>query len=113
MPSTMSPVRILIVDDDEGDFLLTSEFIQDIPDQKFQIDWCGSYKQASKALLQATHDIYFVDYYLGAKTGIDLLREAIVNDVKEPIVLLTGQGNQKIDLEAMRSGAVDYLIKSE
>jgi PAS domain S-box-containing protein len=113
MTTTASQVRILIIDDDEGDFLLTKEFIQDIPGQNFQIDWCGSYKQGAKSIHGATHDIYFIDYYLGAKTGIDLLKEAIQAECKEPIVLLTGQGNQKIDLEAMRSGAVDYLIKSE
>jgi PAS domain S-box-containing protein len=107
------PVRILIIDDDEGDFMLTSDYISDIPDQNFQIDWCPNYKEASRALNGATHDIYFIDYYLGAKTGIDLLREAIQNDCKEPIILLTGQGNQKIDMEAMRLGAADYLIKSE
>ena len=110
--SSPLPVRILIIDDDEGDFWIISDFIQDIPQQKFQIDWCSDYKNGSTALRKATHDIYFVDYYLGAKTGIDLLKEAMEHECKEPIILLTGQGNQKIDLEAMRSGAVDYLIKS-
>lgn len=108
-----NPVRILIIDDNEDDFMLTSDFLGDIPDQKFHIDWCGSYQDGSKAIRDSTHDIYFIDYYLGAKTGIDLLKEAILHECKNPIVLLTGQGNQKIDIEAMHSGAVDYLIKSE
>ena len=111
--SSPRPVRILIIDDDEVDFWIISDFIQDIPEQKFQIDWCPDYKNGSSALRNSTHDIYFVDYYLGAKTGIDLLKEALENECKEPIILLTGQGNQKIDLEAMRLGAVDYLIKSQ
>ncbi len=114
MDQTVSllPVRILIIDDDEDDFWLVNDFIQDIPGQTFQVDWCPDYKKASSALRNSTHDIYFVDYHLGAKTGIDLLKEALKNECREPIILLTGQGNQKIDLEAMRSGAVDYLIKS-
>ena len=107
------PVRILIIDDDEDDFWLISDFIQDISKQKFQVDWCSNYKLGSAALRNATHDIYFLDYHLGAKTGIDLLREAVENECREPIILLTGQGNQKIDLEAMRSGAFDYLVKSQ
>ncbi len=111
--SSPLPVRILIIDDDEGDFWIIRDFIQDIPEQKFQIDWCPDYKKGSYALGNSTHDIYFIDYYLGAKTGIDLLKEAMEHECKEPIILLTGQGNQKIDLEAMRYGAVDYLIKSQ
>jgi hypothetical protein len=59
--SPSSNVRILIIDDDEGDFMLTSEFIEDIPGQKFQIDWCGTYKDGSAALRNSTHDIYFID----------------------------------------------------
>src|SRR5258708_23704855 len=106
-------ISILIIDDDEGDFLLTSDFIRDIPNQEFRIDWCGNYHEGSKAIRNSTHNIYFIDYYLGAKTGIDLLKEAIVNQCKAQIILLTGQGNQKIDMEAMPSGAVDYLVKSE
>ncbi len=107
------PPRILVIDDDEGDFWLIRDLIEDIADQNFKIDWCPEYKKGSEALIRSTHDIYFIDYYLGAKTGIDLLKEALAHDCREPIILLTGQGNQKIDLEAMRSGAVDYLIKSQ
>jgi len=111
--SSPMPVRILVIDDDEDDFWLVRDFIQDIPGQQFQIDWCPDFRKGSAALRSSTHDIYFVDYHLGAKTGIDLLKEAMKYECKEPIILLTGQGNQKIDLEAMRSGAVDYLIKSQ
>lgn len=59
------------------------------------------------------YDLYFVDYRLGVKTGLDLLKEAISQDCDEPIVLLTGKGNYKVDMEAMQAGAVDYLVKTE
>ena len=107
------PIRVLVIDDDEDDFKLIHDFIQGIPQQKIEVDWCSSYKKGSSALRHSTHDIYFIDYLLGVKTGIDLLKEAVENDCKEPIILLTGRGNQKVDLEAMRSGAADYLIKSQ
>jgi PAS domain S-box-containing protein len=41
------------------------------------------------------------------------LKEAIAAGVEEPIVLLTGKGNQKVDIEAMQVGAMDYLVKGE
>jgi PAS domain S-box-containing protein len=107
------PIRVLVIDDDEDDFKLIHDFILGIPQQKFQVDWCPNYKKGSSALCHFTHDIYFIDYLLGIKTGIDLLKEAVENECLEPIILLTGQGNQKVDLEAMRLGASDYLIKSQ
>ncbi len=57
--------------------------------------------------------MYFVDYFLGVKTGLDLLKEAIQQDCDVPFILLTGKGNYSIDLEAMQSGASDYLVKKE
>jgi len=111
-PST-EPIRIVIVDDDKDDFDLTSEYIHEIPNGNFKIDWCPTYNQALESILNSSYDIYFIDYRLGAKTGIDLLQQARTHHIEKPIILLTGKGNQKIDMEAMRLGAVDYLIKSE
>jgi PAS domain S-box-containing protein len=107
------PVKILIIDDDEDDFILTSTYIQSIEDNNFEIKWCYSYKDAIDLIGKKAFDLYFVDYRLGAKTGIDLLQEACTNNCEEPIILLTGKGNSAIDKQAMEMGAVDYLVKSE
>ncbi len=108
------PVRVLIVDDEEDDFILTSAQIRDIPSRTFTIEWCSNYKKAVEVIEKAAHDIYFIDYRLGVKTGLDLLREpAVRRQNAAPLVLLTGLGSEEIDLEAMRLGAADYLIKSE
>jgi PAS domain S-box-containing protein len=113
MNINFASVRILIIDDDKDDFLIISDFIKHIPENAFQIDWCYNYGQGVEHLKGRTHDIYFVDYRLGAKTGLDFLKEAIELHVEEPIILLTGKGNHAIDIKAMQTGATDYLIKSE
>jgi PAS domain S-box-containing protein len=113
MNINLSSVRILIVDDDKDDFLIISDFIKHIPNNQFNIDWCFNYNQAVEHLKNRSHDIYFVDYRLGAKTGLDLLQTAIELNCSEPIILLTGKGNQAIDIKAMQMGATDYLIKAE
>ena len=107
------PYRILIIDDDEDDYFITSEFMKKIPGQKFTISWCPRYTDALTKMKEREFDIYFVDYYLGAKTGLDLLKEAIRMNCEEPIVLLTGRGNRELDMESMQSGAYDYLVKAE
>jgi PAS domain S-box-containing protein len=108
-----TPIKILIVDDDEEDYFLTSQFIQKIRGRKFTIDWCYRYKDALEAILEAKYDIYFIDYYLGGKTGLELMKEAFEKNCEQPLILLTGMGNQKIDMEAMQAGAYDYLVKLE
>jgi PAS domain S-box-containing protein len=106
-------IKILIIDDDEDDFIIISEYIKRIPGRYFTIDWTFHYHEAIEHMCSGNYDIYFVDYRLGIKTGLELLRDAIKKSCEEPIILLTGRGNQEIDEEAMEAGAVDYLVKSD
>lgn len=106
-------VQILIIDDDEDDFFITSEYLKQIQEYRLQIDWCYRYNDAIQHLHQRAYDMYFVDYRLGAKTGLDFLKEAMRIGCEEPIVLLTGKGNKDVDIEAMQMGATDYLVKPE
>lgn len=113
MPQRTDEIKILIIDDDHDDFLIISDYLNAIETNKFKIDWCFNYNDAVDNIAKREHNIYFVDYRLGAKTGLDLLRDAEALKCEEPIVLLTGFGNPAVDNEAMRIGAMDYLIKSE
>ena len=113
MLSLTQTTRILIVEDDADDFLIIEACIRDIPEKKFHIDWCYDYEEALDHVRRHRYDLYFVDYLLGEKTGLELLREAMVLGCEEPVVLLTGIGNRDIDIQAMTIGAVDYLVKSD
>jgi len=108
-----STTHILIVEDDEDDFLIIEACIKDIPDKEFLIDWCYDYDDALQRISERRYDIYFIDYLLGEKTGLQLLEEAISIGCEEPLILLTGIGNRDVDIQAMTIGAVDYLVKSE
>jgi PAS domain S-box-containing protein len=106
-------ITVLLVDDDEDDFFLTREYFQDLVNWKFNIIWCSTYNAALDLITSRKFDLYLFDYLLGEKTGINLLEEAWSTDIEEPIILLTGKGDTKIAVEALRLGAADYLIKSE
>ncbi|GAB4091154.1 two-component system sensor histidine kinase NtrB [Flaviaesturariibacter terrae] len=113
MPSTKPTIRILIIDDDEDDYFITSEYLRQIEEYNLVINWSYKFSDAIEQVQKRQFDIYFVDYRLGAKTGIDFLKEAIRLGCEEPIVLLTGKGNKEIDIEAMQIGATDYLVKTD
>ncbi len=110
---TQHQIKILIIDDDEDDYFIISGYLEEISGTKFITHWCNDYPSAVQEIKSGTHDIYFVDYKLGNKTGLDLLKEATHTQSDSPIILLTGKGNKAIDIEAMKSGATDYVIKSE
>jgi PAS domain S-box-containing protein len=107
------PVKVLLVDDDEEDFILTRSLIKEFNNNQFKIDWVSTFEDAETAIQAGLHDIYLIDYRLGVNTGIDLLKRAISLGCKEPIIMLTGKGDQKIDMEAMEAGAADYLVKDK
>ncbi len=113
MSRPSNTANILIVDDDQDDFIITSEYVSHIPNTNYKTDWCPRYADALEHMMAHRYDLYFVDYRLGAKSGVDLLKAVIDKGFEDPVILLTGKGNQAVDIEAMQLGAVDYLVKTE
>src|SRR5215203_4512757 len=93
--STMTgeKIRIAVIDDDEDDFFLISDFIKNIEGREFIVDWFKDYESAIAIIRSRSYHLYFVDYFLGNKTGLDLLEEAAALSFDRPIVLLTGFGS--------------------
>ncbi len=106
-------ISILLIDDDEDDFLITQDLIDDIPQQRYRIDWASSYEEGWERIQQQSYDVYLVDYRLGAHTGLDLIEAAKEQALSRPIILLTGQGDFETDARAMQLGAADYLVKNQ
>ncbi|NET31330.1 MAG: response regulator [Cyanothece sp. SIO1E1] len=106
-------VRVLLVDDDEDDYILTCDLLAESERIQFELEWVTTYDAALERIGQHQHDVYLLDYRLGEFNGLQLLREAIDMGCKAPIILLTGQGDYEIDVEAMQAGAADYLEKGQ
>lgn len=111
MPDAPGPLRILVVDDDEDDFILTRDLLREADPDGYRCDWAPTYEAGRDALRRGEHDLALVDYRLGARTGLELLREVSAEALTVPVILLTGQGDRSVDIDAMRAGAVDYLTK--
>ena len=105
-------LRILLVDDDEDDYLITRGLLSRIEYQRFHLDWVASYDLALQAISRNRHDVYLVDYRLGERNGLELLTEAMAIGCEAPMILLTGEGDRRVDVEAMKAGAMDYLVKN-
>ncbi|WP_077343138.1 response regulator [Pseudocolwellia agarivorans] len=109
-----NPIKsVLLVEDDEDDYLLTSDYLQQVSTYQFDIQWTDSSVEALELLKQNKHDICLLDYQLGSINGLAVLKQAINAGCTIPIIMLTGQSDNQLDNDALDAGAVDYVVKSE
>lgn len=113
MATNQQLLRILVVEDDEDDFLLINDYIKHLRAWKCEVKWIYRYDDAINELINNNYTICFSDYRLGAKNGIDLIKDIQDRHCNTPVILLTGKGNYEIDIEATKAGAFDYLIKAD
>jgi signal transduction histidine kinase len=106
-------LRVLLIEDDPDDYLLTTELIAEIPGSKMVLEWASDYDAGIAALGRCEHDACLLDYRLGKKDGILLLREALSLGCKAPVILLTGERDRDLAMQALEAGAADYLVKGE
>ena len=111
---SQAPVKVMLVDDDEEDRILTAWMLRRVPTMQVVLDYATTWEEGRDALLAGRHDVYLLDYRLGARDGLDLLGELGADRVAErAIIMMTGQGDRSIDVRATEAGAADYLVKGE
>jgi PAS domain S-box-containing protein len=105
--------RILLIDDDEDDYFLTKAMLSEAHSRKFELVWVSNYEDALQTIQSENFDAALVDYDLGSRTGIDLIKEMVSQGSSTPLILYTGRGSYQVDVEAMQAGATLYLTKRE
>jgi PAS domain S-box-containing protein len=103
------PVKVLLVDDDENSYWLTRRLLSKLG-TLFKVEWASSYDAGLKIMADKVHDVYLLDYRLGARNGLDLLKEALRLGCEAPMIILTTE-NPEVDAQAMELGAADFLNK--
>lgn len=106
--------KILLVDDDEEDYMLAREMLKEAKGRKFDLHWVPTYDQGLEQALHGDFCAMLVDYDLGGRrTGIELIRAVCEAGCPFPLILYTGRGTFEVDLEAMQAGATLYITKNE
>ena len=109
-----SELSILIVDDDDEDVHLTESLLRGgLKGIALKLDKASSFVEGLNRIEKAHYDVFLIDYRLGEKSGLDLIRDVRALDIDTPAVFLTGQGDEEVAVEAMKLGAADYLPKSK
>jgi two-component system cell cycle sensor histidine kinase/response regulator CckA len=106
-------LKVLLVDDDEDDYIITRDLLIELQEPRCDLHWVSSYDDGWEAISSGHFDVCLLDYFLGEHSGLGLLERALSNGCGAPIIVLTGQRSRDIDLQAMKAGAADYLVKSQ
>lgn len=104
-------LRVLLIEDDEDDVLITRDMLEEASALSFALEWIDNADDGLSTLRENRHDVALVDFRLGPESGIDLIRQAQRENILTPLILLTGQGDHDLDLKAVEIGAADYLVK--
>jgi len=101
-------LKVLIVEDDPATRKGLEESVKDLGGETRSV---GTVKEAGRALEEFDPRLLIVDIHLPDGDGIDVLRAARETDTDRDGIVITGQGSIDNAIEALRAGAVDYLLK--
>jgi diguanylate cyclase (GGDEF)-like protein len=107
------PRSILLIDDDRLQHRITQAHFGAFQAEKFSLECVGTYEDGLEKLAAGGFAACLLDYQLGARDGLELIREAVARGCRTPIVFLTAETADRIDIAAMHAGALDYLVKGE
>lgn len=111
MNADIKAIKLLIIEDNEGDFVLVSESIKEIFPSA-SVEWAADYK-ATTSLNAADFDAILLDLSLPDKSGEELIREILNFASKVPVIALTGYVDRSFAVRSIGLGMSDYLVKDE
>ncbi len=105
--------KVLLIDDDRMQFRLTQAHFSQFRSEHFELEWAETYEEGLSKLIRGDYAACLLDYQLGARDGLELIKDALAANCRVPIVFLTAETAENVDIEAMNAGALDYLVKGE
>jgi PAS domain S-box-containing protein len=107
-----TPIRILLVEDNEHDRLSFRRALEK-SDIECEITECVRAEEALERLRgsASSFDIGVVDYALPGMSGLELCQELISKKTPLPLIILTGRGSEQLAVKALKAGVDDYMIK--
>lgn len=104
---------LLIIDDSEDDIEMYRRFIRKDQQCSWKIYDVDNMESASETLESNNIDCVLLDYSLPGSSGIKILTEFRKEYPFLPIIVLTGEGNENVAVQAMRLNAQNYIVKSD
>lgn len=110
MSGVVGKAKILLVEDNEDDFVLVEHFL---PADEFAITWCSSARMARDRLLRESFDLVLLDHGLPDSNSLSFLQEIRKNYEDCPVIVLTGRNDHALAVSAKEMGASTFILKDE
>jgi two-component system, sensor histidine kinase and response regulator len=107
MPENL-PAKILVVDDEAAQMKALCDTLKD---RGFETTGLASAQAALRMMDEITFDLLLTDLMMPEMDGISLLQAAKQKDPNLVGIIMTGEGTIATAVEAMKSGALDYILK--
>jgi len=104
-------IKVLLVEDDPDDAALIQRSFRHIRNITIKVQWSPSLSSALENLASDTFDVVVTDLGLPESKGIDSFLKLHARYPHVPVIVLTGLSDEKLAVQAVRSGAQDYLVK--
>ena len=105
--------HVLLIDDSPDDRELLEDTLVQSMDCHFTVDYSNSAKDGLLQLRRGHFDCVIIDYHMPGQNGLWVINELRLENIHIPIVMLTGEGDERIAVQAMKAGAQEYLPKSD
>lgn len=107
-------IKTLLIDDREADADHIRGFLKKLnSDYAFRITWEANPTRGLLRLTQEPFDLVLLDYQMPSMSGLDVLSRIREAHRSLPVIMLTGMGDERVAVEAMKRGAHDYLKKDQ
>ena len=110
-PGTEELIKLLVVDDDPDDYFAIRRMLLIPPKRNYTLTHIDNYDDAIAELKKSDYDAVLIDYFIGERSGIEIL-EAHEGELTVPIIVLTGSGDSAVETAALKAGAFDFLDKN-
>src|ERR671932_133202 len=111
MVMTEAGIRILLVEDNPGDARLVEILLSEVNAPRFGITHAEHLSEALQRLDEQSFDVILLDLSLPDSSGLETVSTTRRAAPRTPLVVLSGQDDEEVALQALKGGAEDYLVK--
>jgi putative two-component system response regulator len=104
-------VRLLVLDDNPDDAAIVERMILSYGRMQAQTELASTTAECARRLSRRGCDVLLLDYRLAGEDGLAFLRDLNRRPGAPPVIVLTGQGDEQVAVEAIRNGAYEYFSK--
>jgi len=105
--------KILFIEDNFDDYLIVEHALKKSFGRKVTVSWVATGRKALNELNEGKYNLILLDYRLPDIDGLGIMEEIEKKGLNIPVIFLTGKGNERIAVEALKKGACDYVTKDE